>query len=279
MTSLLARSLTLPILLAALSAGGCSAPQGAAAQDAAVVNGKAIPAYLAEEWSKSMAGNLEGAALRDKAVQEMIDRELLAQAAEKSGAGNTAYYKSQIEFSRQYILMSALREDFKKTHPVSDAERAAAYAKLKEEASAQKEYHVRHIMFDSEDAAKALISRLKEGKDFEMLAKESTDTASASKGGDLGWVTVERFPPPFADEIRALRSGQTSPVPVATEGHFHVLRLDAVRAAAVPTVDALKERIEDEVIGRKYDLYVQQLRRDATIEIPPSDHPRAKQAP
>ena len=62
---------------------------------------------------------------------------------------------------------------------------------------------------------------------FEDLAtRVSNDTASATKGGDLGKSTGEQFVPPFTAAAKALAVGAISP-PVKTDFGWHLIRLDA----------------------------------------------------
>jgi peptidyl-prolyl cis-trans isomerase D len=70
---------------------------------------------------------------------------------------------------------------------------------------------------------------------FEDAAKkESSDSGSAARGGDLGWVKRDApgFVAPFAAALRRLTPGVVSE-PVLTEFGYHLIRIDAVKGDSV----------------------------------------------
>ena len=85
--------------------------------------------------------------------------------------------------------------------------------------------HARHILVETEEAAREVISRLNEGEAFEDLAQElSSDTASAVDGGDLGWFTRDQMVAPFAEAAFAMAVGDISE-PVESDFGWHVLEV------------------------------------------------------
>lgn len=112
--------------------------------------------------------------------------------------------------------------------------------------------HLRHILLpasaaDARERAQALRQQLQEGADFEALAREnSKDPGSASKGGDLGFVTKGKMVPPFEDAAFALDTpGALSPV-VETQFGFHIIELVAKRPAGLQPFAEVKEQLEQE---------------------------------
>src|SRR6218665_2480113 len=94
-----------------------------------------------------------------------------------------------MELPREAILINALFADFRKANPVTDAETKAEYDKFGV-ANNSKEYKDSHILVDKEADAKAIIANIKKGTKFENMAKkQSKDTGSGAKGGELGWAS------------------------------------------------------------------------------------------
>ncbi len=244
-----------------------SAALPAMAQNLAVVNGKAVPSSRADIMIKQMAtqGQQDTPELRAMVKEELINREILIQEADKLGLGTNAEVKSQVEIARQSILIRALVADFLKKNPVKDADIKAEYDRFRAQAS-DKEYHARHILVEKEDEAKAIIAKLKGGAKFEELAKQSKDPGSAGNGGDLDWAAPAAFVKPFSDAMISLQKGQLYDTPVKTQFGYHVIRLDDVRAAKIPTLEEVKPQISEGLQQKKLQAFQQQLRAKATIK-------------
>lgn len=87
--------------------------------------------------------------------------------------------------------------------------------------------HLRHIVAKDTEAANAIFERLKNGESFEEIAKaESTDTATAEQGGDLGWVVKGLRSPEFDNAAFALQPGQFSDVLQTEEGPEIVMMVE-----------------------------------------------------
>ena len=73
--------------------------------------------------------------------------------------------------------------------------------------------------------ADSLINKLLGGADFEILARENSDDASASSGGDLGFIKKGTLDPDFERIAFFLESGQFSQRPVKTDLGFHIIKV------------------------------------------------------
>ncbi len=237
------------------------------AQNLAVVNGKNVPSSRADAMIKQMAaqGQQDTPELRAMVKEELINREILIQEADKLGLANNADVKAQMEIARQSILIRALVADYLKKNPVKDADIKAEYDKFRAQAS-DKEYHARHILVETEDEAKAIIAKLKGGAKFEDLAKQSKDPGSAANGGDLDWAAPSAFVKPFSDAMVSLKKGQLLETPVQTQFGYHVIRLDDVRTAKIPTLEEVKPQVAESLQQRKLQAYQQELRSKAVIK-------------
>lgn len=238
------------------------------AQNVAVVNGKSIPTSRSDFMLKVLAaqGKTDSPELREQIKQELINREVLAQEAKKQGVGLEPEVKEQIDMQSQLILIRALIADYTKKNPVSDAAVKAEYEKAKAEASNEKEYHARHILVDKEDEAKAIIAKLKAGEKFETLAKQSKDTGSAENGGDLDWSSPKGYVPEFSAAMTKLEKGQITETPVKTQFGYHVIKLDDVRNAQIPSFDEIKDKIKQSLEQQKLLAYQQDLMKKAKIK-------------
>ena len=239
----------------------------ALAQNAATVNGKAIPQARVDQLVKQVVAQgraTDSPELRDAIKKDLISREVLIQEADKQNIGNRADVKSAIDNARQSIIINAMLADYVKKNPVKDAEIKAEYDRFKAQVG-DKEYHARHILVDSEATAKAAIGKLKGGAKFEELAKQSKD-GSAQNGGDLGWASPATYVPEFSKAMVALQKGAITETPVKSQFGFHVIKLEDVRATKIPALDEVKQQVAEGLQQRQLAAYRESLVKKAKVQ-------------
>jgi peptidyl-prolyl cis-trans isomerase C len=238
------------------------------AQNLAVVNGKPIPSSRADAVVKQVieqGQQPDSPQLREAIKKDLIVREVMMQEALKQGYDKNTAVKQQLENARQAIVINALARDYLTKNPVKDAEIKAEYDRFKAQAG-DKEYHVRHILVGSEAEAKAIIAKLKGGAKFEELAKSSKDQGTAANGGDLDWATPSSFPKEFSDAFVKLQKGAITDTPVQTPNGFHVIKLDDVRPAKLPSLDEVKPQIAEALQQRKLQAYQDEMVKKAKVQ-------------
>lgn len=238
------------------------------AQNVAVVNGKAIPMSRADALVKqyvAQSNQPETPELREMVKRDLISREVLMQEASRLGFDKNPAVKQQLETARQSIVVNAMVRDYLVKHPVKDDELKAEYERYKT-VLGDKEYHVRHIVAESDADAKAIIAKLKGGAKFDELAKASKDNASANNGGDLDWRAPADFPKNFSDAFVGLQKGAVTETPVQTQNGFHVIKLDDVRPLKVPAFEELKPQIAERMQQGKLAQLQDELRKKAVIK-------------
>jgi peptidyl-prolyl cis-trans isomerase C len=233
-----------------------------------VVNGVTIPQSRFEAMGKELdAQGHPASPERQQAIkEELVNREVLAQAARKRGLDKDPDIQAQMDMARQAVLVRALFENQMKTHPVSDADLEKQYEQFKGSMGTN-EYKVRHILVDSEAEAKSIIDQLNKGADFAKLAKEkSKDPGSKDNGGDLDWGPAGRYVKPFADAVSSLKKGETTQTPVKTDFGYHVIRLEDVRPLKVPTFAEIREQFRQRAQQQEIQRFVADLRGKAKVE-------------
>jgi peptidyl-prolyl cis-trans isomerase C len=233
-----------------------------------VVNGVTIPQSRLDAMNKELTaqGQADSAERQQAVKEELVNREVLAQAAQKRGLDRNADIQAQMDMARQAVLVRALFENQMKTHPVSDADLEKQYEQFKGSMGTN-EYKVRHILVDSEAEAKSIIDQLNKGGDFAKLAKEkSKDPGSKDNGGDLDWGPAGRYVKPFADAVSSLKKGETTQTPVKTDFGYHVIRLEDVRPLKVPTFAEIKEQFRQRAQQQEIQRFVADLRGKAKVE-------------
>ncbi len=241
------------------------------AQNAVIVNGKPIPkAQLDKMVQKS--GQPDNPQVRDKAREMLVTRELILQEADKRGVTQNESVREQLEQSRVGILVAAVFEDYVEKEGVTDAELKAAYESVKSQYTG-KEYHVEHILVEKEADAKAIITQLKAGGNFEEIAKtKSKDPGSAPNGGDLGYVSEKSLVPEFSKAMVQLKNGQVTDKPVKTQFGWHIIKMIDSRDVKAPSFDEMKAQLKQMIASdqnwqkAKFSEMMQKLRAKAKIQ-------------
>lgn len=84
--------------------------------------------------------------------------------------------------------------------------------------------HAAHILVKSEDKAKELIMKIKQGENFNKLAVDNSLCPSKKNGGDLGWFTRGQMVKPFENAAFSMKKGEISQ-PVKTDFGWHIIKL------------------------------------------------------
>ena len=238
------------------------------AQNLAIVNGKPVPSARVAIMERQMtaAGQPVTDEVRAQIRDEVINREVLVQAAAQRGLNTTQAYQDQMSLARESILVRALLADFEANNPITEEQIAAEYQRVADSDMA-KEYRASHILVATEAEANDLLAKLNSGADFAELAKQlSKDPGSGAQGGDLGWANAGGFVPEFGAAMVALKAGETSAAPVQTQFGFHIIRLSESRQMALPPLEQVREQVVEQLKTTRLNTFQDGLRAKATIE-------------
>ena len=260
LTSLIALMASAPALAAKKSAEEAEA-------GVATVNGKAIPKSRAEAlMTQALSqGQPDSEQLRKAVRDELINREILSQEAQKKGIDKKSEVKGQLDLVRQTVLINNYMQDFIRSHPISDEALKKEYEAIKAQMG-DKEYKTRHILVEKEDEAKDIIVKLKKGEKFEDLAKQSKDPGSKDRGGDNGWAPPSNYVKPFSDAMVKLEKGKYTETPVKSEYGYHVIMLDDTRELKLPSMDEAKPQLMQRLQQQLGAQHINELRRKAKVD-------------
>jgi peptidyl-prolyl cis-trans isomerase C len=263
-TALVATSALLlaPVALAQDAKPKASAKADAAAKSDAPAKGKDLYSQAYFDFmlkQRTAQGQPDTPELRSAVRDELNTRELLVREAKKQGLDKSPALKTEMDLTQQTVLVRAYMADYLKAHPVPDDVMRKEYDNIKGQIG-DKEYKVRHILVDKEDEAKDIIAALQKGEKFEKLAERSKDTGSKANGGDLDWNAPANFVKPFADAMVALPKGKFTTTPVKSQFGWHVIEVDDIRDARVPTFEEVKPQLAQRMQGQIVDKYLRDLR-------------------
>ncbi|MGQ0654257.1 MAG: peptidylprolyl isomerase [Betaproteobacteria bacterium] len=243
-------------------------PAAAASGNVATVNGVAVPRARADflMQQQQARGAQDNEQTRNMIRDELVNREVIAQEAQRTGIAKSPEVQAQLDLARQEVIVGAYLRDWVRRHPVSEADVQKEFERARAQ-TGEREYRARHILVENEDQAKNLIAELKKGGKFDELArKNSKDTGSAERGGDLDWNVPSAYDKQFADAMTKLDKGKLTDAPVRTRFGFHIIQLDDVRPVKFPALADVKPRIQQQLTQARIEGLIRELRSKAKVE-------------
>lgn len=265
----------IPLLAFALLTAGCGDPgeqsldAGQAALDSptvASVNDEPISRALLDAYLRARGSTNPTPRQREQALQEVVNLVLLRQQAEKQGLDDTLEVQADLALHRTSTLATRQVRNHNAENPVTEADAREEYNRNRETAGT-KEYHVRHILLPSREAAEQAIAELNQGADFAKLANERSQDTRQDAGGGLGWLDLTQLPEALREAIRGMRTAAHSQEPVQTRFGWHVLKLVDTRKLEPPEFDQVRQGVVASLQRQRMESYVQELRAGADIKV------------
>jgi peptidylprolyl isomerase len=248
---------TMPTLitLVAMAAFGPASPLQADDAVVAKIGTREVTAAEVRPYLDGLTAADRTALTADKAALTrfvrsiLVNRSVLQDAVEAGWDKKPQTVAGLARLRDQYLVESYLAEVGKvpDDYP-SDEEVQKVYAAEKESLQLPRRYRVSQIFIADDGDKEATRKRAQEIADtlkdepgeFAALAKRnSNDTASAARGGDLGWLAEAEITPEIRTAVAGLSKGEIS-APVAGRSGFHILLLQDKREAGPAPLDEVK---------------------------------------
>jgi peptidyl-prolyl cis-trans isomerase C len=186
---------------------------------------------------QSMLAQPEG---RKQFADDFLRMRLLASEGTKAGLQNDPEVINQLNLMRENLVATAELKKIESSIAVGDAEVQKAYA---DNAKQYEQVKARHILIApkgspaaqpgkelTDEQAKAKAEELRKqivaGANFDELAKkESDDTGSGARGGDVGAFGHGQMVPEFEQAAFSAKVGEVTPV-VKTQFGYHVIKVE-----------------------------------------------------
>ncbi len=246
------------------------------------VNGKEISRVeIAREIQNHPAATAADA--REEAVQALVVRELLVQAANERGlAPQPANLgDAQHETHEDALVRQLLDLELKLPTP-SDDECERFYRKNIRRFRSPTIWEAAHILIggsqhdeaarnlariDAHQIATLLLARPDQ---FEQLARDFSVCPSREQGGNLGQISPGQTTPAFEAALEVMAPGTLSSEPIETPYGFHIIRLDRCIPGRTLPFQAVRDKVADyladAVFHRAVTQFVTLLAGEAQIE-------------
>ncbi|MCW8869666.1 MAG: SurA N-terminal domain-containing protein [Proteobacteria bacterium] len=162
---------------------------------------------------------------------------------------NSNQFMTQEMVKVDYIELDA--EQVANQIEVTEQDALSYYEENKQRFEKSAQRKASHILINDDNQAQETLNtiqtQLDQGTSFADLAKEySQDPGSAEQGGDLGLVNPGDMVEEFDEALFSMEEGQISE-PVKTQFGFHIIKLEEIKAARVPSFEEVRTDIVQEL--------------------------------
>ncbi len=217
-----------------------------------------VEAFFQQEGldAESDEGRERLAQARRQVLEQMIDQELIGQAAAEMGisvsdeeleasiAGIIEQSGGEDGFNQSLAATGTTYDDFRQML-LDQLLSEAVYRSVTESIeSVAEQVHARHILLPTREMAEEVLARLQAGEDFAYLAREySEDISSRETGGDMGFFPRGVMPAEVEEVAFGLEVGELSGI-VESQFGFHVLQVleRDEREIAVEVFESLRQQ-------------------------------------
>ena len=235
----------------------------------AVVNGEKIHKSTLDDARALLPQELQALpahTLYPALMNQIINSLLIAEEARRQKYHEKGQMKQRLKRVTDQIIERAFLVDYIEQQMTETALKDR-YDKLVEESKNQSEVHARHILVKTKKKAYDLIKKLRDGENFEALAKKHSTGPSGANGGDLGYFRKGQMLPAFSKAAFAMKKGKFSKRPVKTQFGWHVIKVEGRRSAKPPAIEEVREKLVSELSNDLGSDLVKKLRKSAKIKI------------
>ncbi len=175
-------------------------------------------------------------------------------------------FKEPAKASFNYIILNP--QDFIGAVEFTNEDVELYYAEHQTEYVTPEEIRAQHILISlPKDAdskkkeelkkkAEEASKKAKEGEAFESLAKKySDDLASATKGGEIGWVKKGQFSKNFDDAAFKLLEGEVSEI-IETPTGFEIIKVEEIKPSRQKDLPEVRAEVEAAIRNREAPAYM-----------------------
>ncbi len=184
------------------------------------------------------------------ARDQVVNNKLVADKAKTANLDSDPEVQKMLDQMKEQIVRNVYVER-EVNAKVTDEELQKAYGELKAEVAKVEEVKARHILVETPEKAKEVVTKLKGGAKFEDLVSEYSSGPSKENGGEVGYFAKAEMVPEFAEAAFALKTGEYTKDPVKTQFGYHIIRSEDRRARPEPKFEDVKPQLEAVVRQRK----------------------------
>lgn len=207
----------------------------------------------------------------DRILKDIERESIIFQIAKDRGYDKKEDYLSRHKmFEKQTLIGSLMRDLSNENAPLhlSNDEIRAEYDKNKESYEKPIQIKVAHILLKDENIAKNVLTEIKNGGDFAILASSySFDNSNKNNGGELDWFGKDAaFVPEFKNAAFALVNvGDVSDI-IETSFGYHIIKKLDERIGDPISFENVRNEIANTLFMQKFDKWFNEEAKNVSIK-------------
>jgi len=184
-------------------------------------------------------------------LEQIVNEESLILAAQKEGISTSEAFQTELEEQKRELIINRILDIKVNTViQVTDQEVQQFFGKNESQFAELETRKARHILVEDEATAGKLLRQIRNGANFEKLAKNNSTDPTAQNGGDLGFFRRGQLVKPFEDVAFKLKKGQVSNV-VKTQYGYHIVKLEEINVRPTIQFEEVKDNIKNQLLSAK----------------------------
>lgn len=201
---------------------------------------------------------------RQAILDQIINKELVLMDARKNLLEHDAEFKGELEKLKNELLANFYVDKFLRDVKVKEEDVKKYFEEHPEEFAGEESVSARHILLETEEKAKDVLSKIQKGEvSFEDAAKVYSTCPSGERGGDLGEFGRGQMVKEFDTACFEMEEGELRG-PVKTQFGFHLIKLEKKNPARAHTFEEIKDILEEKLLAeaqqKAYQSKMNQLR-------------------
>ena len=219
-----------------------------------------------------------------KLVDRLVQARALSDLAYKTGFNNRPEIKEQLDlFLRDKLATAYVQNEVVNKIDITEDDLREYFRVHKDKYKIPSRLKIKHILIRlpsnpkgsevkrAEARINEIMSRLKKGESFDTLAQLfSEDPGSRAKGGELGWVSVNKLDPTFAEAALKAPIGKAVG-PVRSAFGLHIIMVEQRKPAQIPKYENVKQLVKKDLYNElrkvKVHSFIQSTLEDANAKV------------
>lgn len=203
-------------------------------------------------------------------LDQLVSFELFYNYAVDSGLEKSKEYVERVDILKREVLTEFAIQTVLQEIEVTDKEIEEYYEANKDKFKTPETVNAKHILVETEEKAKEIAEKIKNGMAFEDAAKEFSTCPSKQNGGSLGSFGRGQMVPEFEKAAFELELGIVSE-PVKTQFGYHLIKVEDKNEGSIKSFDEVKEMIKGGVMqekqNHKYMSFTEELKQKYDVKI------------